>query len=74
MPAGYDIIGGVRGSATQLEAPLGHFGYRIACRAGEFVIYQYPHPRTVFVGDLIDTGNEHLRTLQIVKGGTQPAR
>jgi hypothetical protein len=61
---GYDIIGDVHGCATQLEALLIELGYRPAGGAGE---YRHPHRRAIFVGDLIDRGDQQLRVLQVVK-------
>lgn len=62
--AGYDIIGDVHGCATKLEALLTGMGYEISGGSGE---YRHPQRRAVFVGDLIDRGDEQLRVLQVVK-------
>ena len=62
---GYDIIGDVHGCAGQLEDLLTELGYQINGATGE---YDHPSRRAVFVGDLIDRGDEQLRVLQIVKG------
>ena len=61
---GYDIIGDVHGCASQLEGLLTELGYQINSATGE---YRHPTRRAVFVGDLIDRGDEQLRVLQIVK-------
>ncbi|ORV09809.1 metallophosphoesterase [Mycobacterium celatum] len=60
---GYDIIGDIHGCATQLEALLVELGYRQAGGAG----YRHPRRQAIFVGDLIDRGDEQLRVLQLVK-------
>lgn len=59
----YDIIGDVHGAATKLEALLGELGYGTDA-AGT---YRHPDRTAVFVGDLIDRGDEQLRTLELVK-------
>lgn len=62
--AGYDIIGDIHGCATQLEALLVELGYQTPDGTAE---YRHPNRQAVFVGDLIDRGDEQLRVLQIVK-------
>ena len=59
----YDIIGDVHGRATKLKALLGELGYR---RDGSGV-YRHPERTAVFVGDLVDRGDEQLEALQLVK-------
>ena len=59
----YDIIGDVHGSATKLTALLGELGY---CKDGSGV-YRHPDRTAVFVGDLIDRGEDQLEVLQLVK-------
>lgn len=61
---GYDIIGDVHGCATKLEALLVELGYQKAGGTGE---YRHPDRQAVFVGDLIDRGDEQLQVLRIVK-------
>jgi diadenosine tetraphosphatase ApaH/serine/threonine PP2A family protein phosphatase len=58
----YDIIGDVHGHASRLEKLLEKLGYR------DFNgYYCHPERRVVFVGDLIDRGNENFKTLEMVK-------
>jgi hypothetical protein len=61
---GYDIIGDIHGCATQLEGLLAELGYRPAAGSGA---YRHPRRQAIFVGDLIDRGDQQLRTLQVVK-------
>ncbi|CRZ16233.1 metallophosphoesterase [Mycolicibacterium neworleansense] len=61
---GYDIIGDVHGCATQLQALLAELGYQKASNTSE---YRHPERQAIFVGDLIDRGDEQLQALQIVK-------
>lgn len=61
---GYDIIGDIHGCATQLESLLADMGYMAA---GPDEPYRHPTRTAIFVGDLIDRGDEQLRVLQIVK-------
>lgn len=61
-PEGYDIIGDVHGCATQLKALLAELGYRRTSRTSE---YRHPERQVIFVGDLIDRGDEQLEALQI---------
>jgi len=71
---GYDTIGDVHGCATHLEALLDTLGYRQTGQAGE---YRHPRRQAVFVGNLIDRGDEQLRALEIVKAmvdGQRPDR
>jgi hypothetical protein len=58
----YDIIGDVHGYANLLEELLKKIGY-------SFVKGYYTHPKrkAIFLGDLIDRGNENFKTLEIVK-------
>lgn len=64
MNQGYDIIGDVHGCATQLEALLQKLGYRTVGGSGE---HRHPDRTAVFVGDLIDRGDEQLRVLEVIK-------
>ena len=59
----YDIIGDVHGCATKLLALLGTLGYR----RDEAGVYRHPESTAVFVGDLIDRGDEQLQVLQLDK-------
>jgi hypothetical protein len=61
----FDIIGDVHGCATKLVALLDALGYGITDWTGA---YWHPHRRAIFVGDLIDRGDEQIRVLEIVKG------
>lgn len=61
---GYDIIGDIHGCASRLEALLSDLGYEITDSTGE---YRHSHRQAIFVGDLIDRGDEQLRVLQVVK-------
>jgi hypothetical protein len=58
----YDIIGDIHGHASRLENLLGKLGYQN--RQG---YYRHPERKAVFVGDLIDRGNENFKTLELVK-------
>ena len=59
----YDIIGDIHGCATKLKALLVELGYR---QDGSGV-YFHPERTAVFVGDLVDRGEEQLEVLQLVK-------
>lgn len=61
---GCDIIGDVHGCATKLEQLLDDLGY---VKDERFGAYRHPERQAVFVGDLIDRGDEQLRVLDIVK-------
>lgn len=61
---GYDIIGDVHGCATQLKALLSELGYHKRSSTSE---YRHPERQVIFVGDLIDRGDEQLRVLEIAK-------
>ncbi|OFB38064.1 metallophosphatase [Mycolicibacterium sp. (ex Dasyatis americana)] len=61
---GYDIIGDVHGCATQLKALLTELGYRRTSRTSE---YRHAERQVIFVGDLIDRGDDQLEVLQIAK-------
>ncbi|CAJ1501255.1 metallophosphoesterase [[Mycobacterium] burgundiense] len=60
---GYDIIGDVHGCATKLEELLTELGYMAEPAAA----YRHPSRQAIFVGDLIDRGDEQLRVLEVVK-------
>ena len=60
---GYDIIGDVHGCATKLKDLLGELGYH-PDGAG---VYRRLERTAVFVGDLIDRGEEQLEVLELVK-------
>ena len=59
----FDIIGDVHGCATKLRVLLGELGYRPDGSG----VYRHPERTAVFVGDLIDRGDEQLEVLQLVK-------
>jgi hypothetical protein len=59
----YDIIGDVHGRVTKLRALLAELGYR-QDKSG---VYRHPDRTAVFVGDLIDRGDDQLEVLQLVK-------
>lgn len=59
----YDIIGDVHGCATKLQTLLGGLGYE----PDDLGVYRHPERTAVFVGDLIDRGDEQLRVLEMVK-------
>ena len=61
---GYDVIGDIHGSATELEGLLDKLGYELDAVTG---VYRHPQRTVVFVGDLIDRGREQLRVLEIAK-------
>jgi hypothetical protein len=62
MTPGYDIIGDVHGCASKLEGLLGVLGYE--CNSGT---YEHSERQAIFVGDLIDRGDDHIRTLDLVR-------
>lgn len=62
MP-GHDIIGDVHGCATELKDLLGGLGYE---RDGDGV-YRHPERTAVFIGDLVDRGEDQLEVLKIAK-------
>lgn len=61
---GYDIIGDIHGCAAKLEELLVAMSYQRADETGE---YRHPHRQAIFVGELIDRGEEQLQVLQVVK-------
>lgn len=61
MP-GYDVIGDIHGCGDALVALLGVMGYRAVDG-----VYRHPDRQAVFVGDLVDRGDQQLLVLQIVK-------
>lgn len=58
----YDIIGDVHGHASRLEKLLEKLGYQNLQG-----YYRHPERKAVFVGDLIDRGNENFKTLELVR-------
>lgn len=62
-PDGYDIIGDIHGCAAELEALLHRMGYR----QDDAGTYRHPARQAIFVGDLIDSGPQQKRVLQVVK-------
>ncbi len=63
---GFDIIGDVHGCATALEMLLQKLGYRQTTRGYEYLDSESPR-QAIFVGDLIDRGDEIVETLSLVK-------
>jgi hypothetical protein len=61
---GYDIIGDIHGCASALEALLAELGYRLDDSTDA---HAHPNNQAIFVGDLVDRGDEQLRVLEIVK-------
>jgi hypothetical protein len=61
MP-GYDIIGDVHGCADKLVGLLKKLGYEE--RRG---VYRHPERQAIFVGDLIDRGEDQVKTLALVR-------
>jgi hypothetical protein len=60
----YDIIGDIHGHAIELEELLEKMGYQLS---GDGLTYQPPKGhQAIFVGDLIDRGDEIHRVLEIV--------
>lgn len=59
----YDIIGDIHGCATKLIALLAQLGYR----RDDSSVYRHPERTAVFVGDLVDRGDEQLEVLTLVK-------
>lgn len=64
---GYDIIGDVHGCGVQLEGLLTQLGYR---PDGPNGAYRHPERTVIFVGDLIDRGEDQLRVLEVAKAMT----
>jgi len=60
---GYDIIGDVHGCGTELEQLLGVMGYERDARG----TFRHPTRTAIFVGDLIDRGDEQAIVLDIVR-------
>ena len=58
----YDIIGDIHGHADKLEILLLNLGYEMTDG-----IYQQEGHQVVFVGDFIDRGEQHRRTIEIVR-------
>jgi len=56
------MIGDVHGCAGKLEGLLREMGYELISGA-----YRHPERRAIFVGDLVDRGDEQMRTLEVVK-------
>ena len=65
MSTHYDIIGDVHGNAAMLETLLQKLGYTVNEQTG---YYAHPERKAIFLGDLIDRGEENFRTLAMVKG------
>lgn len=63
---GYDIIGDVHGCASALRRLLGALDYQETAQGYEYSNKNKPR-QAVFVGDLIDRGDEVAETLALVK-------
>jgi hypothetical protein len=59
---GFDLIGDVHGCCDSLIALLATLGYEK--RSG---VYQHPHRRAIFLGDLVDRGPKIRETLHLVR-------
>jgi hypothetical protein len=59
---GYDIIGDIHGCANKLKGLLQKLAYEK--RGG---IYQHPERKAIFVGDVIDRGDQQVETLELVR-------
>ena len=59
---GYDIIGDIHGCASKLEGLLGTLQYDL--RSG---VYRHSERQAIFVGDLIDRGDEQIKTLDLIR-------
>lgn len=59
---GFDIIGDVHGKADKLFALLERMGYQ-----KHNGVYQHGNRKAIFVGDLVDNGNQTLAVLETVK-------
>ncbi|RDH76904.1 metallophosphatase [Mycolicibacterium moriokaense] len=60
---GFDIIGDVHGCASLLTDLLERLGYS----AEGTGTYRHPERQAIFVGDLVDRGEEHVEVLETVK-------
>lgn len=58
----YDIIGDIHGQANKLENLLLKLGYVMVNG-----MYQHPARKAVFVGDLIDRGEQQRRVIEVVR-------
>jgi len=63
MVQGYDVIGDVHGNLAKLEGLLRQLDY--IDKSGTFL---HPERQAIFVGDLIDRGNDNLRVVALVRG------
>lgn len=62
LVSGYDIIGDVHGNAEKLEGLLRLLGY-----VEDDGAFRHPDREAIFVGDLIDRGDENLRVVDVVR-------
>jgi hypothetical protein len=60
--SGFDVIGDVHGRNTKLIALLKHLGYRNKRGA-----WRHPSRQAIFVGDLVDRGDEQVATVELVR-------
>ena len=59
---GYDIIGDIHGNGNKLQKLLEKLGYK-----EQYGYFQHENRKAVFLGDLIDRGDEHIKTINIVR-------
>ena len=59
---GYDIIGDVHGQLVKLTALLEQLGYRAVDG-----VWQHPHRKVIFIGDLIDRGRKQVAVVRLVQ-------
>ena len=59
---GYDVIGDLHGSAGKLVGLLDLLGYRVVDGT-----HRHPERRAVFVGDLMDRGDDQVEVVRIVR-------
>ena len=59
---GYDIIGDIHGKLRKLVALLKRLGYR-----KHDGVWQHPHRKVIFIGDLIDRGRKQVAVVRLVQ-------
>ncbi|MCW8886476.1 MAG: metallophosphoesterase [Motiliproteus sp.] len=60
--SGYDLIGDVHGCAQSLKHLLNKLGYRL-----DNGCYRHPQRTAIFIGDIVDRGNNIRESLQLVR-------